>query len=82
MVSGGKCGIFSCCFQKPDGTERPTKWEDLQGFWDMVKLQIDDLDELFAEIAFMRQNEWKDIPIRVQVIFHSAWFSCPSAECL
>ncbi|XP_064594345.1 uncharacterized protein LOC135461267 isoform X2 [Liolophura sinensis] len=49
---------------KPDGAERPTKWEDLQGFWDMVKLQIDDLDELFAEIAFMRQNEWKDIPIR------------------
>ncbi|XP_055374850.1 disks large-associated protein 4 [Condylostylus longicornis] len=32
--------------------------EDLQGFWDMVKLQIDHVDSLFKEIQTLKNNKW------------------------
>lgn len=47
----------------PDPEAKPTKPEDLQGFWDMVKLQIDDLDDMFTEIDMMRQNGWREIRV-------------------
>ncbi|CAL1538392.1 unnamed protein product [Lymnaea stagnalis] len=47
---------------KPDPDERETKWEDLQGFWDMVKIQIDHVDDMFAEIEMMKDNGWQEIP--------------------
>jgi hypothetical protein len=37
-------------------------YEDLQGFWDMIKIQIDNVDDHFAEITHMSQNGWKEIP--------------------
>ncbi|XP_046553193.1 serine/arginine repetitive matrix protein 2-like isoform X1 [Haliotis rubra] len=46
----------------PKAGEKETKWEDLQGFWDMIKIQVDSVDDLFAEITLMRQNGWKEIP--------------------
>ncbi|KAL4228410.1 Guanylate-kinase-associated protein (GKAP) protein [Mactra antiquata] len=45
----------------PDSKE--TKCEDLQGFWEMVKLQVDDVDDMFTEIDMMRQNGWREIKI-------------------
>lgn len=45
----------------PDDEGKPTKWEDLQGFWEMVKLQVDDVDEMFTEIDLIRQNGWREI---------------------
>jgi hypothetical protein len=42
-----------------------TLLEDLQGFWEMVKLQVDDVDEMFTEIDMMRQNGWREIKIPV-----------------
>ncbi|WAR04144.1 DLGP4-like protein [Mya arenaria] len=47
----------------PDPNEKPTLWEDLQGFWDMVKMSIHDIDEMFTEIELMRQNGWQEIKI-------------------
>ncbi|RUS77317.1 hypothetical protein EGW08_014914 [Elysia chlorotica] len=46
----------------PDPDEPETLWGDLQGFWDMVKIQIDNVDDLFAEIELMRHNGWQEIP--------------------
>ncbi|XP_063222343.1 uncharacterized protein LOC134530941 [Bacillus rossius redtenbacheri] len=36
----------------------PTTSEDLAGFWDMVMLQVDQVDGLFAEISELRANNW------------------------
>ncbi|GFS05695.1 disks large-associated protein 1 [Elysia marginata] len=48
--------------KEPDPDEPETLWGDLQGFWDMVKIQIDNVDDLFAEIELMRHNGWQEIP--------------------
>lgn len=32
---------------------------DLQGFWEMVYLQVENVDALFAELETMRTNGWK-----------------------
>ena len=50
------------CPQQPDPEERETKWGDLQGFWDMVKLQVDNVDDMFAEIELLRDNGWQELP--------------------
>nr|CAI5849824.1 unnamed protein product [Callosobruchus analis] len=42
------------------GEAFPTTNEDLQGFWDMVMLQVDQIDALFAEIYALRANNWKE----------------------
>ncbi|CAH1970809.1 unnamed protein product [Acanthoscelides obtectus] len=42
------------------GEAFPTTNEDLQGFWDMVMLQVDQVDALFAEIYALRANNWKE----------------------
>jgi Guanylate-kinase-associated protein (GKAP) protein len=36
-----------------------TKPEDLQGFWDMVMIQVDHVDSLFQEIELIKANDWK-----------------------
>lgn len=46
-----------------DPEAKPTLWEDLQGFWEMVKIQVDDVDDMFTEIDLMRQNGWMEIRI-------------------
>lgn len=45
----------------PEEGGKRTKWEDLQGFWEMVKIQVDDVDEMFTEIELLRQNGWREI---------------------
>lgn len=40
------------------GEPFPTTPEDLQGFWDMVMLQVTQIDELFAELDELKANNW------------------------
>ena len=47
--------------QCPSEDGKVLKWEDLQGFWDMIKIQADNVDDMFAEIELMRQNGWKEL---------------------
>lgn len=47
----------------PSEDGKPLLWKDLQGFWDMIKIQIDNVDEMFTEIELMRQNGWKELSI-------------------
>lgn len=37
----------------------PPTIEDLQGFWEMVCLQVENVDALFAELERTRENDWK-----------------------
>lgn len=46
--------------QEP-GEKFATTDEDLQGFWDMVMLQVDHVDQLFREIEEYRANNWEVI---------------------
>lgn len=36
----------------------PTTSEDLQGFWDMLMLQVNHVDKLFEEIEALKKNNW------------------------
>ncbi|XP_055951878.1 uncharacterized protein LOC129987909 isoform X3 [Argiope bruennichi] len=38
-----------------------TTASDLAGFWDLVMLQVDDINSTFKEIEAMRQNGWKEV---------------------
>ncbi|XP_022228359.2 uncharacterized protein LOC111078129 isoform X2 [Drosophila obscura] len=38
----------------------PTTVDDLQGFWDMVYLQVEQVDSIFADIDQLKMNDWKD----------------------
>ncbi|XP_043640759.1 uncharacterized protein LOC122611615 isoform X2 [Drosophila teissieri] len=37
----------------------PTTLDDLQGFWDMVYLQVEHVDSIFADIEQLKSNDWK-----------------------
>lgn len=41
------------------GEKFPTTPEDLQGFWDMLLLQVDNVDSTFAEIEELKKNDWQ-----------------------
>lgn len=51
------------CAEHMNPTEdgKVLKWADLQGFWDMIKIQADNIDDHFAELDLMRQNGWKEL---------------------
>lgn len=36
-----------------------TTAEDLEGFWDMVMLQVNHIDTLFMEIEHLKNNNWQ-----------------------
>nr|XP_023025942.1 uncharacterized protein LOC111513950 [Leptinotarsa decemlineata] len=42
------------------GESFPTTNEDLQGFWDMVMLQVDQVDAIFQEIEDLKANGWRE----------------------
>lgn len=39
----------------------PTTVEDLQGFWDMVCLQVKNVDALYEHIAQLKANNWQEV---------------------
>lgn len=44
----------------------PTTVEDLQGFWDMVCLQVANVDAIYQHIAELKANNWQEIAITVK----------------
>ena len=42
---------------KTDGPQ--TLCGDLQGFWDMMMLQVDNIDAAFNDVQKCRENGWK-----------------------
>lgn len=43
------------------GEEFPTTNEDLAGFWDMVMLQVVQVNELFDQIEKLRKSQWQEV---------------------
>lgn len=43
------------------GEEFPTTNEDLAGFWDMVMLQVVQVNELFDQIEKLRSSQWQEV---------------------
>ncbi|XP_046593713.1 uncharacterized protein LOC107225761 isoform X1 [Neodiprion lecontei] len=43
------------------GEEFPTTNEDLAGFWDMVMLQVIQVNELFDQIRRLKNSQWKEV---------------------
>ncbi|GBP15569.1 hypothetical protein EVAR_5274_1 [Eumeta japonica] len=43
------------------GEPFPTTVEDLQGFWDMVCLQVRNVDALYEQIARLKENGWREV---------------------
>lgn len=43
------------------GEEFPTTNEDLAGFWDMVMLQVVQVNELFDQIEKLRSSHWQEV---------------------
>ncbi|KAF3429925.1 hypothetical protein E2986_02881 [Frieseomelitta varia] len=43
------------------GEEFPTTSEDLAGFWDMVMLQVVQVNELFDQIEKLRNSQWQEV---------------------
>lgn len=52
---------IDCDLNQVDGEAFPTTNEDLQGFWDMVMLQVDQVDMLFKEIKALKANNWVEV---------------------
>lgn len=42
-----------------DGKDGKIYDDDLQGFWDMVMLQVQSVDAAFVELQQYRENDWK-----------------------
>lgn len=55
--------------QTPD-EKFPTTSEDLQGFWDMLLLQVDHVDSIFAEIEELKKNNWQ-VSFALCILFNS-----------
>lgn len=46
---------------EPSADGPQTLCGDLQGFWDMMMLQVDNIDASYADIQEVRENGWKVI---------------------
>ncbi|CAG9760702.1 unnamed protein product [Ceutorhynchus assimilis] len=44
---------------KNHGDYQPVTNNDLEAYWDIFMIQVNDLDELFGEIEQLRANNWK-----------------------
>ena len=38
--------------------------EDLQGFWEMIYIQVEDVDKKLTGLAAVEENSWKPIEVR------------------
>lgn len=59
-ISTSLSGLCNNCLNQVSGDSFPPPTPgDLQGFWDMVMLQVNHVDSLYAELAAYKANNWK-----------------------
>ncbi|XP_069669260.1 disks large-associated protein 5-like [Periplaneta americana] len=58
-------GLIDKC--EEDGLMKIT-FSDLQGFWDLVKIQVDDIDMKFNDLVILKQNQWKENNVENHII--------------
>ncbi|KAF4524845.1 hypothetical protein B566_EDAN014696 [Ephemera danica] len=54
-------GLIENC--EADAEETKTTCTDLQGFWDMIYIQVEDIEKKFAELEKLKQNNWAALEI-------------------
>lgn len=54
-------GLCHKNINKVEGEEFPTMNEDLEGFWDMLMLQVIQVNQLFEQIERSRKSQWQEI---------------------
>lgn len=52
-------GLCNDCINQTARDMPPPTPGDLQGFWEMVLLQVDNVDSLYADLDKIRANGWK-----------------------
>jgi len=55
-------GLIDDCQLKRGPKE--TKVDDLQGFWDMIAYQIDDLHHSFQLLDQLKDNQWRELQVK------------------
>ena len=45
-----------------DSSKRITTAEDLEGFWEMIKITIKEVDKRLERLEVLKENEWKETP--------------------
>lgn len=61
-------GLCTNNINQVEGNAFPTTNDDLQGFWDMVMLQVHQIDDLFKEMEELKANNWVEKKKTVDVI--------------
>ena len=59
-----------------EGEAFPTTNEDLQGFWDMIMLQVDQVDKMFRELETLKANNWVEVSNPEKVNEHCSYVTC------
>lgn len=52
-------GLCNDSINQTPGDMPPPTADDLQGFWEMVLLQVENVDSLYADLDKLRANGWK-----------------------
>jgi len=62
LIDRCESGATGVGLRPNDGSEetKPVLAEDLQGWWDMINLQSDNVDKRFANLGRWRANNWQD----------------------
>ncbi|KAM8710741.1 hypothetical protein ACLKA7_017377 [Drosophila subpalustris] len=62
LIDRCESGATGVGLRPNDGSEetKPVLAEDLQGWWDMINLQSDNVDKRFANLVRWRANNWQD----------------------
>lgn len=59
VVCAFSIGLCNDCISQIARDMPPPTTGDLQGFWEMVLLQVDNVDSLYADLDKIRANGWK-----------------------
>ncbi|VEN44208.1 unnamed protein product [Callosobruchus maculatus] len=59
-------GLINQC--QIGGEERTVSCQDLHGFWDMVYLQVEDLNKRFDNLNKLKENNWREIITEKKVV--------------
>lgn len=52
-------GLCNDCLNQTQRDMPPPTPADLQGFWEMVYLQVENVESLFTDLDRLRANDWK-----------------------
>lgn len=64
-----RLGLCNDCINQITRDMPPPTPADLQGFWEMVYLQVENVDSTFADLETIRANGWKVMTAYLYMVF-------------